>query len=852
MSTRRNIRSRRLLYLLAFSIPVAILLLIYIVRGIYPFGTNCFLRSDMYHQYAPFLAAFQEKLKTGGSLMYSWDIGMGVNFTALYAYYLATPINWFLFLFPQKYLIELMSIILILKIGLSGVTFSYYLCKRFRTHNLLIAAASIFYALSAYVCAYSWNVMWLDCIWLFPLVMLGLERLIKENKCVLYCISLGLCILSNYYIAIMICIFCVLYFILQMLSQPGVMKAWWKKCLNFALYSALAGGFAAFLLIPEFFALQLTVSGDINFPKSLTRYFSILEMLSRQLMLVEPAVFSAHEPNIYSGIMVFLLVPLYAMNPKVNTREKIGKFLLLFLFYLSFNLNIPNYIWHGLHFPNSLPCRQSFIFSFLILTMAFEALRDIRHFTNKEIFSVFGCAVVFMLFLEQIFAGDNYNYYIVYVSILFLSLYALLAGLYRNKTISGISCLILFFTVVILEAFINTEETSVITTGRTSYVSDNQAITKVLNQAATADKSFYRVEKLKRRTKNDSAWHHYHGVSLFSSTANAGISDFLSMMGCEESTNSYSYYGSTPLTEALLSVKYVLSNDFFEDNDLRALSEWEDSIYLYKNNYTLPLVFLLPENLEQEWNTSSSNPFSIQNSFADLSAGVSPLFSPLDYQISGNKMQIEVPVTQRVYVYVTSSGEDFIATYLNEAGETLRDALTFKDVKHKYIMDLGECEAGTVINFSATEEDSLQAYVYGLNIGNFQSWYSVMSEQTMDISSYDDTHVYGTVTCNSDMVLFSSIIYEKGWSVSVDGQKVDTSAFKDAFVSIPLTAGTHEVVFSYTPYGYPIGIAISLASVAVFVLICFCKGKRHQKVSSKKSKEPKELQTKTEASQEKA
>ena len=111
-----------------------------------------------------------------------------------------------------------MSIFIIFKIGLSGFTFSYYLSHHLKNKSPYIAAISIFYALSSYICAYSWNLMWLDCIWLFPLIMLGLERLIKEGKCVLYCITLGLCILSNYYISIMVCIFCVLYFIVEMIA----------------------------------------------------------------------------------------------------------------------------------------------------------------------------------------------------------------------------------------------------------------------------------------------------------------------------------------------------------------------------------------------------------------------------------------------------------------------------------------------------------------------------------------------------------------------------------------------------------------------------------------------------------
>ena len=72
----------------AFFVPVAVLIILFAQRGIFPFGEECFLRTDMYHQYAPFFSEFQYKLKQGGSLLYSWDIDMGVNFSALYAYYL--------------------------------------------------------------------------------------------------------------------------------------------------------------------------------------------------------------------------------------------------------------------------------------------------------------------------------------------------------------------------------------------------------------------------------------------------------------------------------------------------------------------------------------------------------------------------------------------------------------------------------------------------------------------------------------------------------------------------------------------------------------------------------------------
>lgn len=113
--------------LLSFAIPFLIMLAIFIINGIFPFGDESFMHSDMYHQYVPFLSEMLSKIRSGDSLSYSWNVGVGSNFLALYAYYMASPFNWLVALFPDKYLIEFMSYLVILKIGFSGFTFSWYL-----------------------------------------------------------------------------------------------------------------------------------------------------------------------------------------------------------------------------------------------------------------------------------------------------------------------------------------------------------------------------------------------------------------------------------------------------------------------------------------------------------------------------------------------------------------------------------------------------------------------------------------------------------------------------------------------------------------------------------------------------
>ena len=120
-------------YLLSFSLPFLISLVLFAIYGIYPFGSITFLRKDMYHQYLPFMTEFYHKIKSGDSLYYSWNAGLGANFTALYVYYLASPLNWLVILFPESHILEFMSYLVLIKTGFMGVTFSYYLRQHFRS-----------------------------------------------------------------------------------------------------------------------------------------------------------------------------------------------------------------------------------------------------------------------------------------------------------------------------------------------------------------------------------------------------------------------------------------------------------------------------------------------------------------------------------------------------------------------------------------------------------------------------------------------------------------------------------------------------------------------------------------------
>ena len=802
-------------YIIAFVIPLIIMTALYIAREIYPFGNNCYLRSDMYHQYAPFFSELWNKLRHGESLTYSWDIGMGTNFTALYAYYLASPSNWFIVLFPQKYMIEIMNVIIILKLCLSSLTFTYYISKHFNTRKCTIALFGMFYALSGFVAAYSWNIMWLDCLVLLPLIILGLERLVNENHCFLYCITLGLCIYTNYYIAIMVCISVVLYFIVLMAAYKGTRRPviYVKKFLNFAIYSLLAGGLAACLLLPEFYAFTLSASNNIEFPKKLSLYFSILNMVTRHLINVPVHLGLDHYPNIYCSVAVLLLFPLYVMDKKVDLREKIGKSALVLIFLTAFNLNIPNFIWHGFHFPNSLPCRQSFIYVFFLLAMCYEALSHLKSMTTKQLGGALWIAIGILLFIEQVFTVDEtYDFTIVYISGAFILVYALIMLIHLKHEFKVPVIIFIAFSLCIIECTINMDSTGIGTTSRSSYLLDYDAVKTVTQTVADDDSSFYRMDKkFGSRSNNDGAWHNYHSISTFSSTSNGAMEEFFGELGFEHSFNAYKYNGATLVTESLFSVKYAISNRILTESPLRSYYTGSDGEFIYKNNYTIPIGFMT-YNDPYGWEADSANDAGIenQNSLIKNLTGISNVFTLTYENATDASFEVKPVKAGHLYMIVRNTSCDTVTATINSS------EYTYKDLKKGgTIIDLGYATPDDIIVISG--DTSMNASVYTLESSRFIEAFNILNNNSLNVSEFTNNKITGTVNASKDATLICSIPYDKGWSVYIDGKKTETNNIYGALISVNVPAGEHTVTLKYMPVNFILGCIIT--SLCIIILI---------------------------------
>ncbi len=818
--------------LLAFLIPVSIMLILFIQRGIYPFGERSFMRTDLYHQYAPFHQMLRQALQNGESIEYTWNIGLGTNMISLFAYYLCSPFNLLLLFWPAKYVIEFISYGAIVKIGLAGATMTYYLAKRSNRPDVRAAFFGILYAMSGYVAAYSWNVMWLDCIWLFPLVVLGLERLIKEKKGGYYTLFLALAICTNYYIAIMICMFLVIYFVMHMIISSDSMivrdkdetvqlgttvKNYLQRFILFGFYSLLAGGIAAILLLPAMKALQTTASATSTFPKNLDSYFTMFEMLGRHLIGVETEQGLDHWPNIFCGIAPLVLLPLYVHNQKISAREKVCYFLMVLFFLFTFSLKVLNYIWHGFHFPNSLPARHSFLYIFLLLTMAYNGLLGLKYRTSKELTNCTWLIIGLIIVAELLITDDAFNWWVFLLSIIFAALYGGMLYMRQRRTVTKNTLIMLTMIVLIIEMTVNTSLTSITTSSRSTYTGEDSAVKSLVNAAEDyEDSEFFRIEKVATRTKNDGAWLDYNSGSTFSSSANAKMTSLYKLLGMEGSTNAYSMRGATPLTLALMNVKYSLSKNTEHESALRSLFAKTDNMKLYRNDYALELGFMVDQDLEFNWNSTSSNPIYTQNALALTVAGVDQMYYPTTCTTSTSTSSIiTVDSEGHVYAYIekTNNVKKVTARYNDNTTDE------FTNVNRGYILDLGYHTAGETIYLYTEDAGPMTAYAYILNEDKMITLLRTLAQEQMVVDSYDNTTVNAHITTTNGGLLLTSIPYDPGFSVTVDGVEVEIQAFKDALISIPLTPGTHTLCFSYHVEGLTEGTWITIGSLLIFLLV---------------------------------
>lgn len=824
---------KKKMYLFAFLIPTVIMLVLFVIRGIYPFGDRSFLFADMYHQYMPFFSELLHKVRGGESLNFSFNVGIGSNFLALFVYYLASPFHIFSLLVPENFLIEFMSYLIVLKIGFAGLTFYLYVQEHFRICGRSGEGAgaagaeaapgsclagilfSCFYALSGFMAAYNYNIMWVDCVVLLPLIVLGLEKLVKEGRCGLYCVTLALSIFTNYYISIMICIFLVLYFLLLMVTEQKRLRS----IGYFALFSLLAGGMAAVLLIPEVCAILQTDFGDMEFPKKIETYFSVLDMLARHCMCVYTERGLDHWPNIYCGSAVLMLIPMYLMNKKISVREKFCRMALAGFMLLGFSTNLLNFIWHGLNYPDSLPARQSFLYIFLILVMCYDAWRHVRETDEQSIMYGYLCAVGFFLFCEKFVEHEDFELGVKLLTLVFVSVYAILLHLYRTREDGKVlkAVAIVAVAAVIAECGMNTFVTSVGTVSRSAYLGQQEDYKALYEMTKERDEGFYRLEKFTRKTKNDGTLTGYPTASVFSSTMNSQVMDMYKRLGMRHSKVYYGFDGATAFVSAMLNVNYMFGDSEKYENPLYTLIERSGDVFLYQCNATLPFGYVAPVGFDLDGDETKKG-FQLQNQMTEDLGIEGKLFRKKDSEKSGDDVRFTAKEGGFYYAILTASGTSKVDCI---GGSTEEEE--FKDLKKGSILYLGYLEQEQTITLTNGDEDDttpeIAADVYRMDTEVLGQALELLSSQHMENVVWESDYITADLTLEQPGRVICSIPYEDGWTVRINGEKAEGVLFGGCLMAFDLEPGEYTFEMKYVPVGVRAGLAVSGVSILLFILL---------------------------------
>ena len=890
---------------LAFAIPFVGMLFVMLVSGYEPFGPYSMLYSDMYHQYYPFFVAFRKALRSGESLLYSWNVGMGMDYLGLISYYLASPLNLLSVLVPESWLLEFFSLLMPVKLGLAGLFFAIFLKNIFGKNDFSVSLFGGFYGLCAWALGYQWNVMWLDTFALLPLVALGTVYLLRDKKFILYTLTLFQSIWSNYYIGLFTCIFVFLLFFVYEICRWQGFKRFFADLGRIALFSVLAIGMTVILELPALAALQTTQSSVNKFPDTfrlniakthdLKGLFDAMRQVAGNMGGSLEPTFKEGLPNLYCGIGTILLAFLYLFAKDVKLRDKICAVVLLLFFNVSFIIRQLDYIWHGFHFTNMIPYRFSFLYSFVMLYMAYRAWLLRRKFKVWQILSaavltaaILACSNDLTSTQEVQLLGMNLDVpvYIIYNSVfLVLFVFSLFYGqlkkplpkeateeqlrLYRMDRRGRRRTAKILLLAIMAGELIATLVSFGLWFPGTSVKNypkgTNHAASMIRYMHEREDNTlFFRAETTHSQTLNDGALNGYNGVSSFTSSANVKTTEFMKALGygAKNTYNRYCFEESSPVANLFLDLKYMIerdgkdkSSEYFED------VHHYGNIHLLKNRAYLPLGFLAEFELG-DFGVAGGGNFSYQN---ELFAAATGLDMEVWRKIPGENLTIGgegltitdtsfggycdykdcVSGSYVLYSYVADR-DGFMCIHLNFPKRNdyyvIRNGIELykESISLPQMIAVGDVKAGDVIDIKVMcdpgEDSTMTVGAAILDSRLFWQGYEILNASTLKLTEFRNTFVEGVIDCDRDGLLYTSIPQNGNWQVEVDGEPAEVKLVGECMIGVDLTEGQHTVTFRYHNAAFALGWKISLGCAAVFLLLVQLVYKPDWKAIVKKTK----------------
>ena len=848
-------------YTISVLIPAVMILAIFLLFSIIPFGHHTWLTIDLGQQYVDFFSYYQDTLlHHPEQFFYSFSKSIGGEMVSLWSYYLLSPFNLIFLLIPRSAIAMGVSLLIFLKLVSCTVSFAVLLDVKFKQRNGTALLFALSYGFMSYLSANQFNVMWLDALIALPLIVLGVDALLQKRNPLYYVLPLSLTILSNYYTGYMICLFLGLYFpyAYLMINDSFSWKNFIKQFGRFIFYSLLAVGLIMVILLPTFYSLLGSKGTATTIAWSLKSEYNPLLMASKLFI----GSFDFHEmqkgyPNIFVGSLALFSFLCYFKEKKIALSQRLYALFITVIILISFNIEMFDKLWHAGQLPNWYSYRFSFLFSFWMVFLGYQWTLKKTAVGIRETFVYFflflAAGIGFILFPQdylqgwQIALGFGLSMGILYGLILI-----------RRGKRTHQKFLISF---VVIELLLN----SIITLSRLGYVMNTEftayqsSLTNWSTILRPAENEFYRSEKTMLRSKNDSLQVPTYGVSHFSSTFEKETERFFDAIGVRQGNAYVNYSNGTLLTDALLGIK----NTFIETTDATYNERWErkdledfstiasfDEGHIVTNPNALSIAYPMKAILKS-MKVPTNHPITMQNQLANaLSGTTSPknIFTKVPYETTFENISASPVVYQRVQLEdntqvgtmtLTFTPETDDPIYLEMAGtmgeEDLEMTLNgepyaFYPVQSKpVLLSIAKNQKGQqqtlqiIVKADGFEFSKLS--LYSLNTTLLNERLEQTKAQELKLETFSATHFAGTMDVLEDSTVLTTIPYSKGWKVWVDGQEVQTYKILDSLLGFTISKGAHHIEYRYTTPFLLEGSLVSLASLLLLSYILYKRKK---------------------------
>lgn len=852
-----------------------VVLLSFIVLGFAPFGDQAFLYKDGQQQMIDLYCWYKDALAGKSSIDYTFTKYLGGSNFAVFSYYLASPFSLLIVFFRKEQASLFMNILFLLKTSTAALSAAYYLFRRFSPKATpkyaLTIILAVSYALSQYMISQSSNMMWLDGVYMLPLILAGVEKIVSEKKSSLFIVSAALALCFNWYTGIINLMFAGFWLLFESVrtaiaanSKSGL-KKFLFSLMRFALASVCSMLISAVVLLPTLSMLSGRSYGksgigmlfDFSFigfiPDVISNYaFGVISVkgsvslfagtfiLIGIVLLFTSAAKALKEKILYGVFLVIVilmfywqpLVSLFSMLRTVDTfwyrYSYVGIFALIYLaavFYLGSEVKKIN-LW--------IPPVVAVVFSVIVFLMS-----DPGTYTTAE--------VLLTSELSDILGIDpDYNTIPVIAKIIFPIIISLIFSLTvslsnkKNANLRAATALLsviviteLTYGQMVLGKIYSTDDTPFIE----AYTSNELALLQNID-----DPSFYRVVQTTYHSSHHTLAASYsepmaygfNSVSAFVSAPDENSIAFLDRAGYK------SYYDTIPVTisenlalDSLLSVRYVMLASGDENTEgLDKICGTEGFKDLYSNPYAVPAAFVISKTGGYE--SQSTVPAGYLNDmYRHLSGIEKDIFTPI--------LPDSASADQNTYHYsLTVDNDSAYILYANFVTNTDTGAKLYINGEEytSYSMEMapsmvriktinGKAEAELVFNEDQSGTAVTDAQFYVLDLEALEEATNAIKAKAASQISISDGHcVFEIDNADEGESLFTSIPYNAGWTVTRNGQKTGFDLTGDTFITVPLEKGSNVIEMTYKVPHKSSGILATAAGLVMLAGIAFVENKK--------------------------